>query len=215
MNSRHIHAKETIFLFCFFVISMLGLRVLITGSFGHFYLLWNIFLGLVPVFFAGILAKQTRLGLISLPLFFGWYIFFPNALYLITDLVHIRTDGPIAAWYDIVLFFSAAILGILLAFISLHRAEIFLKKVIRHNWIWVFRLFIFVSGAFGVYAGRVLRWNSWDVIHQPATLLNDMCAIVFHPYHHKDAFLFTAVFSVFSLLLYRSFHRETSAEKIP
>jgi uncharacterized membrane protein len=87
-------------------------------------------------------------------LLFIWLIFFPNALYLITDLIHLGQATTIPKWFDAVIIFSAAILGLIMAFISLLRVELYLTKQYTKSTVqWMVLMILFV-GSFGVYLGR-------------------------------------------------------------
>src|SRR5258707_870977 len=64
---------------------------LVSGGGDLDFLLWNLALAWVP--FVAALAlddvRSTPLRL-QLPLLGLWFVFFPNALYLVTDLIHIQ-----------------------------------------------------------------------------------------------------------------------------
>ena len=52
------------------------------------FLIWNLFLAWIPVFFAaGFAVVHRRVWLV--PLGLGWLAFLPNSPYLVTDLVHL------------------------------------------------------------------------------------------------------------------------------
>ena len=60
-----------------------------------------------------------------------WLLFFPNALYIITDLIHLeggKTDVPV--WFDAILLFTSSIAGLIMAFTSLFKVEVFLQRKI-------------------------------------------------------------------------------------
>jgi len=44
-------------------------------------------------------------------------------------------------------------------------------------------MILFLSG-FGIYLGRFLRWNSWDIISNPQLLANDNIHRIMHPLSH-------------------------------
>lgn len=124
------------------------------------FLVWNLFLAWVPLVAAVVVARAGR-G-IALLAAAGWLVFLPNALYLVTDLVHL-VDGS-EMWRHILQFGFAAWTGTLLAVISLRmvhrRAERELGPVVG----WASVAAAVVAAGVGVAIGRFHRWNSWDLL---------------------------------------------------
>jgi uncharacterized membrane protein len=131
-----------------------------------------------------------------------WLAFFPNALYIVTDLVHLELESPVPKWFDALLLFSSAVLGLILAFISLYRVEAFLSKTVSRKLLAPLILLILFLGSFGVYLGRFLRWNSWDIINNPFQLLLSIGYRIVSPFDHVQTWGITVVFTVFFYLLY-------------
>jgi uncharacterized membrane protein len=67
---------------------------------------------------------------------------------------------------------------------------------------WIFVIGVSVLGSFGVYVGRFMRWNSWDVWHRPIDLLLDIFEQLSHPLANKDTYIFTLIFSLLFLFIY-------------
>ena len=72
---------------------MFGLAIsLYTGHFGNLIFVWNVFLAYVPIVFAGILTGyvarggKSRVFIVVFAVL--WLLFFPNAPYLVTDLIY-------------------------------------------------------------------------------------------------------------------------------
>jgi uncharacterized membrane protein len=55
---------------------------------------------------------------------------------------------------------------------------------------------------FGIYLGRFLRWNSWDVFVHPLRLSYDVLTRLRHPIANFQTFVFTAIFAFFILSTY-------------
>lgn len=186
--------------FLFILVMIIG-RIWYSGSIRFIFLLWNLFLAWIPFRLSLYLSGTTfrrkwQYGL----LLAGWLLFFPNALYITTDLIHLGTKTSVPIWYDAVLLFTSAITGLLMAFASLYKVELFFSKQIgipATNKLIVFCLFI---GSFGVYLGRFLRWNSWDIIANPWELAREIAVRLFFPveYYHTWAItlLLTGLFSL-------------------
>ena len=99
-------------------------RVVYYGSFHLIYLVWNIFLAYLPFVISSVLLwhvdhkKISKAGIIAAGVF--WFLLYPNAPYLVTDFVHLGTSVVVPVWYDIILIFSCASVGLLLGFHSLY-----------------------------------------------------------------------------------------------
>ena len=101
--------------------------------------------------------QRPLVGLALLPV---WFLFFPNAPYIITDLIHLRVRDAVPIWYDAALLFSFAWNGLILGFVSLWVVQ----SLVTHRWGatagWLLALGTLIAGGFGIYLGRFLRWNS-------------------------------------------------------
>ena len=158
-------------IFCLF---LLAIRMKITNSIFFGFLIWNLFLALVPYIISTKLKKfnlqnTSKIKLSSI--IFIWLIFLPNAPYIITDFIHLHHSKSTLIWLDIFMLFSFASTGLLLAIISLN--DIF--KLIKQKWnSKIAHIFIIASTflcGFGIYLGRFLRFNSWDLFTKPIHII--------------------------------------------
>jgi len=158
-----------------------------TDSF-YAFLIWNLFLAWIPFLFsmaAYELDKRKIGGLLVIPLGVAWLLFFPNAPYLMTDLVHLTVrksryivDGTIQNryWYDLVTLLLFTWSGWLTGFFSLYQFQTVVYRKSSLLLSWVFVLAACALGGYGVLLGRVYRLNSWDVLtdrHQLYQLVID------------------------------------------
>ncbi len=91
-----------------------------------------------------------------------WLVFFPNAPYIITDLLHLSAQDGVPVWYDLILLSAFAWTGAMLGMISLGLMHVLVARVAGGAWSWIFVLGVLMLSGFGVYLGRFPRWNSWD-----------------------------------------------------
>lgn len=168
-----------------FCVSMQLIRMYDSQSTTFVKMIWNLFLAWVPMVTAmAMVDVNKRWALISLTAL--WLLFFPNSPYLVTDLVHLE-PSPNYHWFDIGLFYSFAFTGLLTGIISTLMVYGKLRAYFSMN---VSRLiimgFMYAAG-FGVYVGRFLRWNSWDVAVRPMHLVETMWQHVASPMEYKLA----------------------------
>lgn len=131
-----------------------------------------------------------------------WLLFVPNSFYIITDLFHLAHIGSAPKWFDLLLIFSFAWNGIICGIISLRRIEIILKPA-KANHFSAFIVFaVMWMNAFGIYIGRFLRFNSWDVLTNPFTLVSEIIEMVFHPFDNSYAWGMTVCYAFFMTLVY-------------
>lgn len=159
--------------------ALLLVRVAVTGTTGYGFLSWNLFLAWVPLVCAVACARTS--GRARWPLAGAWLAFFPNGPYLLTDLVHFRRIGGAPWWYDLGMLLLFASVGLQLALASLRpmHALVEARHGIRAGWGFVAAA-AGLSGV-GVYIGRFLRWNSWDVVVNPHGLAADLARQAVNP----------------------------------
>jgi len=58
---------------------------------------------------------------------------------------------------------------------------------------------------FGIYLGRYLRWNSWDIIQNPLGLMDDIYNRLRYPIQYKQTWWVTAFYAGISLLFYKAY----------
>jgi uncharacterized membrane protein len=126
-----------------------------------------------------------------------WLVFFPNAPYLITDWLYVEHLSD-HIWYSIAMFTVFSTAGLLLAIVSLYLMHTLVRVHLgRAAGCLVVGLAIGLSGL-GVYLGRFLRLNSWDLITRPGAVIDDLAHLSAQE-NHAGPVSFTIMFT--SLLL--------------
>lgn len=199
-------------------------RVLYAGTPHFSFLIWNLMLAWVPLGFAMLACRvapvRTPLGHVVLALSaVVWLLFFPNAPYIVTDFKHLGSmSDPVPDWYDVMLLIWFAWTGLLLGVVSLY----LMQQLVERAWGvvsgWVFVLLATGLASLGIYVGRFLRWNSWDVLHDPGALAGPIGARLRDPAGNARLIAFTALFALFFLFVYVSlyvFGRLSDAARAP
>ena len=168
-------------------------------------LIWNLFLAWIPFVLAYIAYALSwkRIWLyIATPIFaFLWLIFFPNAPYILTDLQYLnRITTPVPLWFDIILLVWFSWTGMLLGLISLYLMHEIVQRTFGRWLGWLFVLIVSGLSSAGIYVGRFMRWNSWDILGNPTGLAMDILGLVIDPSWRMLAF--TTLFAVFFLFVY-------------
>lgn len=192
-------------IFCF---GLSLFRVEFSGTKHFLFLNWNLFLAFVPWLLTVILSRSQNLQKSRLAVFgmLGvWLLFFPNASYILTDLFHLSHHSSMPIWFDLVLILSFAWTGLLYGFLSLWNLEELMERFLSKRmvtWISVFLLFV---SSFGIYIGRYLRWNSWDILHHPGRLIGDVGDRLINPFDHSRTWGVTIFMGLFLVMLYFTF----------
>jgi uncharacterized membrane protein len=208
-SARRLRVLAALALSVLMTATLVAVRVHHTGAPTFGFLLWNTALALCPLAATTLAVRAERCGARGAVVFAClavWLLFFPNAPYMVTDLIHLhrRPDAPV--WFDLALLASCAWNGLVLGFVSLRDAHGIVAR--RAGWIggWVFAAAALGLAAFGIYLGRYPRWNSWDVLTRPGRLFLDVAARVRHPQEHPQTWLVTALFAGFLGVAYLVFH---------
>jgi uncharacterized membrane protein len=205
------HNKYRLFMFgvlagaSVFSIVVWRVRTEVSGSWNYGFLIWNLFLAWIPFIiayltYAARLTKRQIYLVVPVAAFF-WLIFFPNAPYILTDFQHLAGSWrEVPVWYDVMLLIWFAFTGLMLGMTSLFM----MQEIIRREFgRWVGWGFVFVVAALssaGVYVGRFLRWNSWDIFYNPFGMAQYTLESAQDP--SLQSIGFTTLFGGFFLFLY-------------
>lgn len=197
--------EKVVLLSCLFSVGMVSFRAAYTGQTFFLFLVWNLFLAYIPYVLSTFLYKRpdwieslSKFLFISL----SWLLFIPNSFYIITDLVHLEYRFVVPFWYDLMLILSFVWNGILLGILSVRQME----KIVAAKWQIKTELYFIYSvmflNALGVYIGRYLRFNSWDVLTNPFQLASDIIYLFIHPVQNRFDWSMIICYSLFMTLIY-------------
>ncbi|MBD3238280.1 MAG: DUF1361 domain-containing protein [Candidatus Moranbacteria bacterium] len=187
------------------------------GSVRYLFLNWNLFLAWIPLIISVLLnicSRKRYPKQIQIILFLTWIVFFPNSLYIITDLFHLKPTYDIAFWFDLILIMSFAWNGLIVGFVSLIFIEDFIvQKTKESKYAKAVAIISLFLASFGIYVGRYLRWNSWDILTNPISLFYDIFSHIFDPISHFRSIGMTLFFAAFLILAYSTI-RSISKDKL-
>lgn len=190
------------FLFCALLLTM---RIKVTESFLYLFLAWNLFLAFIPYGITFILgSKKTwqRSWWTLLPIFGIWLLFLPNTPYLISDLQHLHHASNEMLWYDAMLLFVFASYGLYIMTLTIQEMRQILSNKIDKKWLGLLLISVFLLCGFGIYLGRFLRWNSWDILQNPIGLLEDIAIRIRHPFTYSKTWMVTFGYASITCLFY-------------
>jgi uncharacterized membrane protein len=180
-EARALGALAAASLFC---CALAAGRVGYTGRGTYLFFCWNLFLAWVPLGLSLLLARLAPGRVLTAVLGVAWLAFFPNAPYLVTDLVHLRAREPVPLWFDALLVFAFALTGLGLAFLSLVQVHRLVERRLGAARGWLFVALVAALTGLGIYLGRFLRWNSWDLLTRPAELAAEVARWLLAPAAH-------------------------------
>lgn len=187
-------------------VGMVALRIAYTGHRTYAFMVWNLFLAWIPLVLSALacrsFSRAKRVGLMTIAWSFLWLLFLPNAPYLVTDMLHLHPSGHSPLWFDLIMLLSFALSGLFLGYVSLYSMQEMVNRVRGRVTGWLFVLTVFGLISFGIYLGRYLRWNSWDVVVNPTALALDVLDRLLYPLEHTGAYAMTFFTTVMLFLPY-------------
>jgi uncharacterized membrane protein len=191
------------------VAGLVAFRIAYSHSFEDVPYLWNLFLAWIPFALALLIYDGHRRGawpvqLLALGLL--WLLFLPNAPYIITDFKYLADMTGKTFLFEGLLIGTAASTGLLLGFMSLYLIQAIVRRVAGTRYAWLFVFVALALSSVGVYLGRVLRWNSWDVFVRPGALLGELAGVLVDPLAHPRPIAITILFTSFLLASYAIFY---------
>ncbi|GGD28916.1 membrane protein [Flavobacterium orientale] len=164
-------------------------------------MIWNLFLGGIPYFIAQFLKLSIKFQenkWLRISTLLVWLLFLPNSFYILTDFFHLNKFNSVPVWYDLLVVATFSITGFLFGLYSLFTIQ---KILTIHHSKNLSRIIVFLSvylTAFGIYLGRYLRFNSWDVITNPIDLFTNLFSSLFS----TEVQQFTIGFGTFLFVIY-------------
>ncbi|HUC88698.1 MAG TPA: DUF1361 domain-containing protein [Candidatus Paceibacterota bacterium] len=196
-----------------YIIILLGLavmlnigRIFLFASDYYVYLLWNIVLAILPFIISSMLLLRAQKGKFNIAFFIIggilWLLLIPNAPYIVTDLIHIHEQSRMPILYDSFLLFSSALVGLILGMYSLSQIDQIIRMKFKKFASSAIIAGIILFTSFGVYLGRFLRFNSWDIFNNPMTFINGVWNIFSQPNNIAQASVYTLLFFFFIYMSY-------------
>jgi uncharacterized membrane protein len=185
---------------------LVAARILLTGNIHYGLLIWNLFLAWFPLVFAVLAHECYRDGLKAKVRFAlltaAWLLFYPNAPYIFTDLIHLMTYFTRHIWVDLVLILLCAFTGLVIGFLSLYLMQTVVDGLFGRTASWFFVTAVTALGGFGIFLGRFLRLNSWDVLVNPSRTYREVGAWTTQSFYPPSAFAFPLLFATFLFVAY-------------
>jgi len=160
-----------------FALLLVVFRVKLTDNTFYLFLVWNLFLAGIPYAITQLFKLSNTLRSFKIIRglgFLAWLLFLPNSPYIITDLVHLHSSRSVLVWLDLFLVFVFAFNGLLLGLLSMLDMFSLIREFYGHK---ISKYMIFIVCllcGYGIYLGRFLRFNSWDITTKPISLVYEI-----------------------------------------
>jgi uncharacterized membrane protein len=202
MKNKYSKIEVMLLFSVMFSLLLLFVRVIFSQKPMYIFFGWNFILATVPLVISRRILRCNDINAKTVLLLVCWLLFFPNAPYIITDILHFAERPPVPKWFDMMLVTSAAWNGLMLGIVSLMQVEEFLLKHFRERTVRGLVLLSLTASAFGIYLGRFMRFNSWDVVTDPVSIVVALVDRVANPFNHARTWSFTLLFGMFISIIY-------------
>lgn len=199
--------KKLLLLSCF-CIALEAFRLLTTETLVYIFLPFNLILAWIPVGFATLASQQEKSWKFFI-CFIVWLVFFPNAPYIITDLIHLKARSNFPLWFDLTLIYSFAFTGLIVGMFSAILIYNKLKEILPRIAAKAIMLSVMLISGYGIYIGRFLRWNSWNLLTDPFAIFYDTLTRIIHPFSYPRTYGMTLMIGVLLCLVFSVFESFT------
>lgn len=206
-------ATKSLIILSILSVALFGIRLIHTGADFGLGLVWNLFLAWIPLFFALLARRLSDSTFYKYLAMATWLLFFPNAPYIITDLVHLDHLPTHLWWYDSMGIFVVAFTGLLLGIYSVSIMHQLWLKDFGSFFAWHAVVVSMTLCGFGIYLGRFLRLNSWDIIVHPFRLARYCLSALGNPLAMQTTLLFGAVLTAIYVAFYFINQTENELQK--
>lgn len=176
MSKKQLLIQAIIFIIYAFL-SLIVFSIINEGI--HLMLAWNAFLAFIPLLLIFLFNRYSERRYIGIILFLAWLFFYPNSLYMVTDLIYLKQDSFIEdlGMYQGLLYLQdfkaylgyfhillGALYGLMMAYISFKFFYHYINKHFEKKiYIRSYYILLPILVSIAIYIGRFLRFNSWDV----------------------------------------------------
>ncbi len=210
MRSRVLFSLAAFLAASAFSVALLGVRQYEFGDTRYAYLVWNLTLAWIPLVLAGLLVAayaRRRPAVELLAIGLAWLVFLPNAPYVLTDFIHLGTEHR---QFDAILLASFAFTSLALGFASLLLVQLVVTRAAGAAMGWFVALSSLAAASVGIYLGRILRLNSWDVVRRPGHLAEITLTRLQDPFGNRQLLGFVIVLCGFLTIAYCAFYGFTA-----
>jgi uncharacterized membrane protein len=208
LSDRRLAAFASLLLLSGLGVALILVRAAYTMNAEGLGLVWNLFLAWVPFVLALAVYDGHRRGSRRSVLAAGsvlWLLFFPNAPYIVTDFKHLESWSGAPVWFDVVVLSTFAWCGLVLGFLSLYLMQAVARRVVGTANAWFGAFGVLALSSFGIYLGRFVRWNSWDVLVRPQLVFERLPEVATGATPVAVTLLFTAFLTTGYLVFYAFF----------
>jgi uncharacterized membrane protein len=194
------HNTKYLLLFSSFCCVLIIVRIYVVKNDTFLFLIKNLALAWVPYLlsqFFVVKSKYLRFLIVLCTI-----IYFPNSLYMITDLFQLWPKNHVSVWFELIHLFSFAMVSLFLGFGTLKNFENNILIRYKSRFVNIYIFLIIYLGSFGVYFGRFVRLNSSDILLHPKNLFIEMFKVFSDPFKDVNFYGTTFVFAVFIYLIY-------------
>ncbi|MCL2849345.1 MAG: DUF1361 domain-containing protein [Micrococcales bacterium] len=199
----------------------------VTGRPVFWFFVWNLFLAVLPALVSLVVDRlgpsRPWVGWVGCLV---WLPLFPNTVYVVTDVVHItRVEffahrrgwcteegwpfhcyaGDETVWAQLIVLMGLVVLTLWIGLWSLAHVHTFLASRWGRTAGWCAVVVVAGAAGYGVYLGRFVRLNSWEVLN-PTVLVPQVVDAT-----NQFAAVFTVMFGVYVLVAYLLFWAFTTA----
>lgn len=205
-----LQRQQSLVLLALFCFCLIAFRIIFTQQIFYGFLIINLALAIVPYAISTVLQLSPRLAksnFLIVAVSLGWLLFLPNAPYIVTDILHFKKESTMPEWFDVLMLVSFSCSGLAFGYSSMAVMEMTWQSRFGQKIANGFILLSCLLSGFGIFLGRFLRYNSWDILSKPVELFTDLPPLLLQP----KAIGFSLGYGLFFFLFYRFFMHTKSS----
>lgn len=187
-------------------VGLLVISWIANHSISHAYFIWNLCLAWVPfglvLWLKQLLRRKPWSSWEGLAVTAAWLAFLPNSFYMMSDFIHLADVSSGQLLFSDVVFSGFIYVGVILGFTSLYVVHLELRRRLSQRTAVVIIGLLLLLSSLAIYIGRDLRWNTWDILLDPAGMVFDLSMRLLHPVQYPQLLTVTLPFFVLLVSLY-------------